>query len=160
MRKKKKAELAEQNTVGAPAPKVPTEQEYREYVARAEADLDRDLSALESAADNLKSSAKEISKVKGIFSSKLSRRKVNKYGTKLEIYKSDLNEYFALNSRVSWLMRTLASCCEGLARSQTNARSASSIRSRCDKILANAEYKKAKIEKKLDGVVMPVVYNN
>ena len=160
MRKKKKAELAEQNAVGAPTPRVPTEEEDREYVTRAGSDLDRDLSALECAADNLKSSAKEIAKVKGIFSSKLSRRKEAKYGTKLEVYKSDLNEYFTLSSRVSWLMRTLASCYEGLAKSQPTARAASSVRSKCDKIIANAEYKKAKIEKKLDGVVMPVVNYN
>ena len=160
MRKKKKAELAEQNAVGVPAPRVPTEQEYREYVTRAGADLDRDLVALGAAADNLKSSAKEIAKVKGIFSSNLSHRKEAKYGTKLELYKSDLNEYFTLSSRVSWLIRTLASCYEGLARAQSTARAASSVRSKCDKIIADAEYKKAKIEKKLDGVVMPVVNYN
>ena len=160
MRKKKNAELAVESTVATPEVRVPTEEEYREYVTRAKADLDRDLSALEAAAENLKNSAKEISKVKGIFSSKLSRRKEAKYGTKLEVYKSDLNEYFALNSRVSWLMRTLASCYEGLARVQKTARASSAERSRCEKILADAEYRKAKIEKKLDGVVMPVVGYN
>ena len=160
MRKKKNAEVAAQNVAATPEVKVPTVEEYREYIIRAKADLDRDLTALELSAHNLKRSAKEISDVKGIFASKISRSKENKYGTKLEVYKIDLNEYFTLTSRVNWLTRTLASCYEGLARSQKSARAASAQRSKCEKILANVEYKKAKIEKKLDGIVMPVVKCN
>ena len=158
MRRKKKEELeAAKTSVAEPAVKVPTEEEYRAYVERAKGDLDKELSALGVAADNLKASAKGLTRVKGVFASKLSRRKEAKYGTRLEVYKDYLNEFFTLNSRVTWLMRTLSSCYEGLARAQKTARAAAAERNRCEKILADAAYKKAKIEKKLDGVVMPVV---
>ncbi len=157
MRRKKKAEIAEKE---APATEqvlnVPGEQEYRSYVIRAKGDLDRSLSELEEVAEALKVSAKRITKVKGVFASKLSRRKEAKYGAKLGAYKDNLAEYFELSSRTSWLMRTLSSCYEGLARAQKSARAAAAERGRCEKILANAAYRKAKIEKKLDGVVMPV----
>ena len=157
MRRNKKAKQAEQEVVTAESTlKVPTEQEYRAYVIRAKGDLDRSLSELKEVAEALKVSAKRITKVKGVFASKLSRRKEAKYGTKLAVYKDNLAEYLELGSRTSWLMRTLSSCYEGLAKAQKNARLAAKERRQCEKILASAAYKKAKIEKKLDGVVMPV----
>ncbi len=161
MRKNKKnlntssADQAKTEAQG-PIKAIPTEAEYEAYIKTAEKNLDDELKALKIAAKNLSHSSKKIARVKGVYSSKLSRRKKRKYGVKLANYNESLDTYISIISRVNWLIGTLSSCYEGLATVTPKVEKARKIRIAKDKYIAKITYKKNKIEQLIDGTAMPV----
>ncbi len=152
--KENSATVEQQNN--APANKMPSEQDYLSYIEKAKKSLCEELLELDKTAEALKISSKKLSKVKGVFSGKLSRRKANKHAEKINAYNQNLDAYIATSSRVNWLIKTLSSCYEGAARLQSTPRAASKMRLQADKYIAKIMYIKGKTEKKTAGIVMPV----
>ena len=66
---------------------APTYDEYISYLKRCESEINDELKAYSVAAKNLKVSAKRISRIRGVYSNKISRRKIKKHGVKIRNYK-------------------------------------------------------------------------
>ena len=131
--------------------------EYQESIETCEESIKTELKALKIAAGNLKLTAKSVSKVKGIFKEKA--RKKKKYAQKLSAYDESLEEYIRINSHINWLLNTVSSCYEAKARLKDQLkeyRAARKIRVKAQKYLAKVNYNKSKLEKSVDGIVMPV----
>ena len=96
-RKKKKLK-ANANAEAAPVAingtrKIPTEEEYKSYIKSAKERIELSLDEYGNLAEALRTSAKRVSRVKGIFASKISRRKQRKHGNQLKIYNDALSAF-------------------------------------------------------------------
>ena len=135
---------------------APTYDEYISYLKRCESEINDELKAYSVAAKNLKVSAKRISRIRGVYSNKISRRKIKKHGVKIRNYKESLAAYADISSRISWLLDTHTSCSYAAASVTNKARAAMRLRSGAEAYSAKILYKKKKIESVTDGIVMPV----
>lgn len=155
-KKKLKAEIEAASAARQGGHVHPTADEYKEYIRIAKQRIELSLEEYGKLADDLKASAKKITRVKGIFSSKLGRRKSKKHGVALKAYNDCLSAYVSASSELNWLIESVNSCYEGLARVQETSRASRSVRVEAEKYSANVMYKKAKHDSKVDGVVMPI----
>ena len=132
---------------------------YEKYVAcmdKCRSELDEELKAYFIAAHNLKVSAKKISRIRGVYSNKLSKRKKKKHEIKICNYNDSLNSYANIASRVRWLLDTFASCADGAVAALKSKRAANKLRKRADEYSLKILKEKTRIEDITDGVVMPV----
>ena len=155
-KKKKKDQIVDLTAAPASNSGAPCEQDYVTYLKKAEEMIDLELKSYKIAAENLKVSSKKIARIKGVYSNKISRGKMKRYGVKINNYKDSLDSYVATASRLTWLLDTYASCREGLARLSASPAKARKLRQSADKYAAGILYKKGKIERITDGIVMPV----
>ena len=131
--------------------------DYEESIKACKESIETELKALKIAASNLKVSSKSVSRVKGIFTEKV--RKKKKYADRISAYEESLEEYIRISSHINWLINTVSSCYEADARLNEELkkyRQARKIRINARKYVAKVNYKKSKLEKCADGIVMPV----
>lgn len=134
-------------------------EEYQSSIKIGKESIDVEMKAFKIAANNLSVSAKKISKVKGVFSKQLSKRTERKYGDKIAEYNQSLEEYIRISSHLNWLLNTVSSCYEAVARlneEENKTRTAKNVRIEAQKYFAKITYEKTKLEKTADGVMMPV----
>lgn len=134
----------------------PTEEEYKNYIRVAKERIEISLEDFGRLAEELRVSAKKVSRVKGIFASKISRRKEKKYGAQLKTYNENLTAFITASSELNRLIESVGSCYEGLARLASSPRESRKIRVEAEKYSAAVMFKKAKHDKRVDGVVMPI----
>ena len=154
---------AEQNKVTKMIPALKKEgkdtteifKQMGEMKAKAK-ELDEELKAYFIAAHNLKVSAKKISRIRGVYSNKLSKRKKKKHEIKICNYNDSLNSYANIASRIRWLLDTFASCADGAVAASKSKRAANKLRKRADEYSLKILKEKTRIEDITDGVVMPV----
>lgn len=135
---------------------APTYEEYVSCMEKCKSEIDGEIDAYFIAAHNLKISAKRISRVRGVYSSKLSARKKRKHGVNIQIYKDSLSSYADIASRIMWLLDTYASCANGAVAMTKKPRAARKLRRKADEYSENILSRKKKIEDITDGIVMPV----
>lgn len=135
---------------------APSAEEYRNYIRAAKEKIEVSLDEYGRLAEELRVAAKKISRVKGIFASKLSRRKERKHGAALKTYNDSLTAFITASGEINWLIESVASCYEGLARAADSPRAARRIREDGERYSAAVACKKAKHDKRVDGVVMPI----
>ena len=158
-RKKKKSITKKEmpsDTRCIPDVSPPTYQEYVACMEKCKSELDEELKAYQVAAHNLKISAKSISRIRGVYSSKFSARKMKKHGIKITSYNDSLKAYANIASRISWLLDTHASCADGAVAALKSKRAASKLRKRADEYSQKILKSKKRIEDITDGIVMPV----
>ena len=134
----------------------PTHEEYISCIEKCKSELDLELRAYFTAAHNLKVSAQKISRIRGVYSNKLSARKEKKHGIKIKNYKDSLNAYANIASRINWLLDTYASCLEGACATSKSKRAANKLTKRAEEYSRKILKEKKRIEDITDGVVMPV----
>lgn len=158
-RKKRKSvteiETPSDTAVSADA-ESPTYEEYVLCMDKCKAELDEEIKAYFIAAHNLKISAKMISRIRGVYSNKLSSRKRKKHAVKIANYNDSLKAYANVASRISWLLDTYASCSDGAIAAMKNKRTANKLRKRFDEYSLKILKEKKRIEDITDGIVMPV----
>ncbi len=134
-------------------------EEYKSSIAIGKASIENELKAFEIAAQNLKLSGKRVVKIKKAFSAKVPKRTLKKHGDKLDVYNESIEEYIRIVSHINWLLNTVSTCYEAVASLNEDVEKyaqARNIRIEAQKYFADVNYKKAKIEKITDGIVMPV----
>lgn len=135
---------------------APTYEEYISYIKKCELEINEELKAYSVAAKSLKVCAKRISRIRGVYSNKISRRKMKKHGARIKSYNDSLSAYADISSRISWLLDTHTSCSYGAASVAKGKRLAMRLRSGAESYSAKILYKKKRIEAITDGIVMPV----
>ncbi len=161
--KKKKAE-AEQNAINN-APNYTDKdikqkiEEYSKSLEIGKASIKNEMKAYEIAAGNLKIAGRKIKKVKNAFSQKISKHTLRKHGDKINAYNESLDAYLRIASHINWLTNTVSSCYDAIATLNEDMKkydAARKVRTEAQKYLADINYKKAKLEKMTDGIMMPV----
>ncbi len=133
--------------------------EYKESIALGKESIKTEMKAFEIAAENLKAASKKVSKVKGAFSSNLSKRTAKKHGGDIDAYNESLDAYIRISSHINWLLNTVSSCYEASARLYEGMKRysiARKLRIESKKYIADINCKKAKLEKVADGIMMPL----
>ncbi len=143
-------------TVGAVDTAFPAYEEFVSCMDKCKAELDEEMKAYFIAAHNLKVSAKKISRIRGVYSNKLSSRKKKKHGIKIANYNDSLKLYANIASRINWLLDTYASCTDGAVAAMKSKRAANKLRKRADEYSFKILKEKKRIEDITDGIVMPV----
>ena len=143
-------------TVASADAESPTYEEYVLCMDKCKAELDEEIKAYFIAANNLKISAKRISRIRGAYSNKLSARKRKKHAVKIANYNDSLKAYVNIASRISWLLDTYASCSDGAVAAMKSKRTANKLRKRFDEYSLKILKEKKRIEDITDGIVMPV----
>ena len=145
---------AEVKDIGYPI--APTNSEYVACIDKCKGEIEEEMQAYFVAAHNLKVSAKKISRIRGVYSSKLSKRKKTKHAVHIRNYNDSLNAYANIASRLAWLLDTYASCVDGACATAKNSRASTRLRKEAQEYSARILAKKKRIEDITDGIVMPV----
>ena len=137
-------------------PVAPTDLEYLACIDKCKCEIEEELQAYFVAAHNLKVSAKKISRIRGVYSSKLSKRKKTKHAVHIRNYNDSLNAYANIASRLAWLLDTYAYCVDGAFATAKKPRAAARLRKEAQDYSSKVIARKKKIEDITDGIVMPV----